>query len=134
MASRVDDVRRSAGAAMKECHTMEPSHTLDHEIPQTELKASVRPSASSLLPTTSEPETREQRLGEHRNSAYKEKVSVRRVDPEAEEDRRRVMITLGLEVALAMFLTLASKLWGWAREERARARVNRELRRRIPAT
>jgi hypothetical protein len=103
---------------MKECHTMEPSHTLDHEIPQTELKASVRPSASSLLPTTSEPETREQRLGEHRNSAYKEKVSVRRVDPEAEEDRRRVMITLGLEVALAMFLTLASKLWGWAREER----------------
>jgi hypothetical protein len=102
--------------------------------PQTELKASVRPSVSSLLPTSSEPETRDQRLGERRNSAYKEKVTVRRVEPQADEGRRRVMTTLGLEVALAMFLLLAAKLWGWAREERARARVDRALRRRIPAT
>lgn len=108
--------------------------TLDQEAPQTELKASVRPSVSSLLPTSSEPESREQRLGEHRNSAYKEHVSVRQVDPEAEEDRRRVMITLGLEVALALFLTVAGKLWSWAQEERARARVDRALRRRLPAT
>jgi hypothetical protein len=56
------------------------------------------------------------------------------VDPQADEGRRRVMTTLGLEVALAMFLLLAAKLWGWAREERARARVDRALRRRIPAT
>jgi hypothetical protein len=101
---------------------------------QTEVKASVRPSVSSLLPTSNEPETREQRLGEERNGAYKEKVSVRRVDPHAEEGRRRQMFTLGLEVALAVFLMLARKVWGWAQEERTRARVDRQLRRRLPAT
>ena len=106
----------------------------DQEATQTEIKASVRPSLSALAPESSAPETREQRLGEHRNSAYKEKVSVRRVDPHAEEERRRTMLILGLEVALAMFLTLAAKLWSWAQEEQTRARVDRMLRRRIPAT
>jgi hypothetical protein len=59
---------------------------------------------------------------------------VSEVDAREEAERRRQLVTLGLEVALAVLLTLAARIWGWAREERARARVNRELRRRIPAT
>ena len=106
----------------------------DQEAAQTEIKASVRPSVSAMLPTSNEPETREQRLGERRNSAYKEHVSVKRVDAHDEEQRKRTMMTLGLEVALAAFLTIAAKLWSWAQEEQARARVDRSLRRRISAT
>lgn len=112
---------------------MEQSHTPDREQQETEVKASVRPSVSALLPTSSEPETREQRLGVDRNRAYKEKVSVRHVNPQEEEARRRQLFTVGLEVALAVTLLLARRIWGWAQEERARARVDRELRRRIPA-
>lgn len=107
---------------------------VDQEAAQTELKASVRPSVSSLAPTSSEPETREQRLGEHRNHAYKEHVSVKQVDHRAEEQRKRTMLLLGLEVALATFLTVAAKLWSWAREEQTRARVDRSLRRRLSAS
>jgi hypothetical protein len=128
-----------------EGYVMEQSHTIDqldqderregHQNErQTEVKASVRPSVSSLLPTSNEPESREQRLGAERNGAYHEKVTTRRIDPHVEEERRRQMFTLGLEVALAVFLMLARKVWGWAQEERTRARVDRALRRRLPAT
>lgn len=55
-------------------------------------------------------------------------------DAREEAERRRQLVTLGLEVALAVLLTLAARIWGWVREERARARADRELRRRIPAT
>ena len=113
---------------------MEQSHTAGHVEQETEIKASVRPSVSALLPESSEPETREQRLGEDRNGAYKEKVTVRHVNPQEEDARRRQLFTIGLEVALAVTLLLARRIWGWAQEERARARVDRELRRRIPAT
>ncbi len=112
---------------------MDQTYTPDREEQETEVKASVRPSVSALLPATSEPETREQRLGVDRNSAYKEKVSVRQVDPQEEAARRRQLLTVGLEVALAVTLLLARRIWGWAQEERARARVDRELRRRLPA-
>lgn len=61
-------------------------------------------------------------------------ASAQQVDQQAEEQRRRQALTLGLTFALAVALTLGRKLWGWAQEERARARVNRELRRRTPAT
>jgi hypothetical protein len=101
---------------------------------QTELKASVRPSVSALAPASSEPETREQRLGEQRNGAYKEHVTVRQVDPQEEAARKRQLMILGLEVALAFTLVLARQVWTWAREERTRARIDRVLRRRIPAT
>ena len=59
---------------------------------------------------------------------------VRAADEREDEERRRALVTLGLEVALALALTVASRVWAWVREERARARVNRELRRRLPAT
>lgn len=59
---------------------------------------------------------------------------VRAADAREEQERRRTLVTLGLEVALALMLTLATRVWAWVREERARARVNRELRRRLPAT
>jgi len=59
---------------------------------------------------------------------------VREADEREEQERRRQLTTLGLEVALAVMLTVAARVWGWAREERARARVNRDLRRRLPAT
>ena len=101
---------------------------------QTEVRASARPSVSALLPATNEPESAEQRMGAFRNGAYHEKVTVQRVDPQQEQARRRKMLTVGLEIALALGLTLASRIWGWAQEERARARVDRALRDRLPAT
>ncbi|HEX8996310.1 MAG TPA: hypothetical protein VF812_09795 [Ktedonobacterales bacterium] len=117
---------------------MEQSQANTHSDAQAEqpatITASVRPSASSLLPTTSEPEPLEQRQGVGRNEAYHEKASVRRVDPQEEAGRQRQIVTLGLEVALALMLTAAARFWSWAQEERARARVDRELRRRAPAT
>jgi hypothetical protein len=103
-------------------------------IDRVEIEATARPSASSLLPNLETPETRDQRLGVRRNGAYKEKVTTHEVDPQEREERRRALITLALEVALAMMLTLAARLWDWAREERARARADRSLRMRIPAT
>lgn len=108
--------------------------SVDQDAAQTELKASTRPSVSSILPTSNEPETPEQRMGQHRNGAYKEHVSVKQVDQRAEEQRKRTMLLLGLEVALAAFLTVAAKLWSWAQEEQTRARVDRMLRRRISAS
>lgn len=107
---------------------------IDHQAERpTELKATVRPSVSSHAPTTSEPETQSQREGNGRNGAYHEKVSVRRVDAQEEAGRRRQLFALGLEVALAVMLMMAQRIWGWAQEERARERADRELRRRIPA-
>lgn len=116
---------------MAQSRTIGEDETVRH---QTEVKASVRPSASALLPASSEPETREQRLGEQRNGGYQEKVTVQRVDPQEDAARKRQIMILGLEVALALTLVLARQVWSWAREERTRASVDRALRRRISAT
>ncbi|HEY8326247.1 MAG: hypothetical protein ACHQ1E_02330 [Ktedonobacterales bacterium] len=113
---------------------MQSSLEHDQQTPHVHIEASARPTLPSLLPDSDEPETRRQRLGQHRNGAYKEKVKMREVDPQAQKERNRTLVTLGLEVGLAVMLTLAARLWGWAREERARARADRALRRRIPAT
>ncbi len=60
--------------------------------------------------------------------------AISEADVREDEERRRQLVTLGLEVALAVLLTVAARIWGWAREERARVRVSRQLRRRVPAT
>ncbi len=101
---------------------------------QTEVKATARPTIASLLPASNEPESAEQRMGAFRNGAYHEKVSVQRIDPQQEQARRRSMVLLGLEVALAVSLTVASRIWSWAQEERARARIDRVLRQRLGAS
>ncbi|MGH2503521.1 MAG: hypothetical protein ACRDID_13525 [Ktedonobacterales bacterium] len=113
---------------------MQSSLEHDQQTPHVHIEASARPTLPSLLPDSAEPETRRQRLGQHSNGAYKEKVKTREVDPQAQKERNRTLVTLGLEVALAVMLTLAVRLWGWGREERARARADRALRKRIPAT
>lgn len=97
----------------------------------TELRATARPSLSSLIPESSAPESREARMGGHRNGAYKETVSVREAHPQEETQRRRQMMTMGLEVGLAVAITFARQIWGWAHEEQVRARVDRDARRRM---
>ncbi len=113
---------------------LEHDQQVDQQAPHVEIKATTRPTIGSLLPDVETPETRRERLGERRNGAYDEKVTTHEVDPQAQKERNRMLLTLGLEVALAVMLTVAARLWGWAREERARARADRALRMRIPAT
>lgn len=114
--------------------SLEHDQQVDQQTPHVHIEATTRPTVPSLLPDSSAPETRRQRLGQRRNGAYKEKVRTREVDPQAQKERSRTLVTLGLEVALAVMLTLAARLWSWGREERARARADRALRMRIPAT
>lgn len=105
-------------------------------------------------PNAGAPASREQRLGMGRNSVYGERLdsSTKRVAKgleqaaksgdhtvtiehlnHEEEQRKRQAMTLGLEVALAVTVMVARQVWGWVQEERARAKVDRELRRRLPA-
>ncbi len=113
---------------------LEHDQQVDQQAPHVVIKATMRPTIGSLLPDVETPETRRERLGERRNGAYDEKVTTHEVDLQAQKERNRMLLTLGLEVALAVMLTVAARLWGWAREERARARADRALRMRIPAT
>lgn len=48
--------------------------------------------------------------------------------------RSRQVALLGLEVALALAVTVAQRVWSWAQEERMRLRVDRTLRDRISAS
>jgi hypothetical protein len=53
---------------------------------------------------------------------------------ETSNARNRQAALFGLEVALALAVIVAQRVWSWAREERMRLRVDRSLRDRTSAT
>ncbi len=48
-------------------------------------------------------------------------------------EREGRMMVAGVSVALAIFIPIARQVWSWLREERVRARVDREILRDLGA-